>query len=440
MRAAASHVGLIVAAAVLLAVAAEAAAEPPRRPKAPHRLLVISVDGLDWRYLKDADRLGLRIPTLRRLMAEGDVADGVVGENPTITWPAHTTLITGVPPRQHGILGNGRPGSETGSRYFDTSMLTAPTLWQAAKAAGLTVGSVTWPVTLSHQIDFDLPEYFARGHGEGMDLATLAAKSTPGLIERIGACYPAFLEPTLTDRTRTLAALYMTRTAGADLTLLHLMDLDAVSHAQGPFTPAADGTLEYTDELLATLIDAAPSDLDVALVSDHGFEKIDRELNVPAWLAAQGSTTWLSWLESWLSGHSTEHGLVVMAGLIATHDAVVAQAFAREAGRPDSALGRLVPRAELERWAPELQNVLAAYEPPPHVLFVADASRHELYEHPREPGSHHFWPGRADFRSVFVLWGPGVAARHEPEISMLSIYARLAAPLGLPPASQAAAH
>ncbi len=247
MRAVAAGAGLIVTAAVLLAVAAEAAAGPPRRPKAPHRLLVISVDGLDWRYLKDADRLGLRIPTLRRLMAEGDVADGVVGENPTITWPAHTTLITGVPPRRHGILGNGRPGSETGSRHFDTSMLTAPTLWQAAKAAGLTVGVITWPVTVSPQIDFDLPEYFEKGHGEGMDLATLAAKATPGLIERIGACYPEFLEPVLTDRTRTLAALYMTRTAGADLALLHLMDLDADSHEHGPFTPAANATLERTD-------------------------------------------------------------------------------------------------------------------------------------------------------------------------------------------------
>ena len=47
---------------------------------------------LDWRYLANADVLGLHIPTLRRFMAEGDVADGVLGEYPTLTWPSHTTM------------------------------------------------------------------------------------------------------------------------------------------------------------------------------------------------------------------------------------------------------------------------------------------------------------------------------------------------------------
>ena len=54
-------------------------------------LLVLSVDGLDWRYLRDADRLGLKIPNLRRLMAEGEVAQGVIGVYPTVTWPSHTS-------------------------------------------------------------------------------------------------------------------------------------------------------------------------------------------------------------------------------------------------------------------------------------------------------------------------------------------------------------
>ena len=61
-------------------------------------LVLVSVDGLDHRYLRDADKLGLRIPNIRRLMKEGAWADGVTGEVPTITWPAHTTILTGVPP------------------------------------------------------------------------------------------------------------------------------------------------------------------------------------------------------------------------------------------------------------------------------------------------------------------------------------------------------
>lgn len=109
----------------LLMPGAPSAAGPHARPPSGHRLLVISVDGLDWRYLQDADRLGLKIPHIRRLLAEGDVGDGVVGEDPTVTWPAHTTLITGAPPSRHGIPGNRRPDSDGGAYYWETALVRA---------------------------------------------------------------------------------------------------------------------------------------------------------------------------------------------------------------------------------------------------------------------------------------------------------------------------
>ena len=59
---------------------------------APQKLLVLSVDGLDWRYLRDRDALGLAIPNLRRLLARSQVADGVTGVWPTVTWPAPFTM------------------------------------------------------------------------------------------------------------------------------------------------------------------------------------------------------------------------------------------------------------------------------------------------------------------------------------------------------------
>src|SRR5579863_2757569 len=79
-------------------------------------LVVISVDGLDNRYLAEADQSSLKIPTLRRLMREGQYSRGVIGVVPTITWPSHTTILTGVDPVVHGILGNWRP---PGDRYLD---------------------------------------------------------------------------------------------------------------------------------------------------------------------------------------------------------------------------------------------------------------------------------------------------------------------------------
>src|SRR5215472_6926998 len=101
-------------------------------------LVVISVDGLDNRYLANADQIGLKIPHLRRLMREGQVSQGVIGVFPTVTWPSHTTLITGVDPVVHGILGNQRPKSEGGEYYWDASLIHVPTLLQAVHKAGKT--------------------------------------------------------------------------------------------------------------------------------------------------------------------------------------------------------------------------------------------------------------------------------------------------------------
>src|SRR4030095_12402362 len=75
-------------------------------------LLVVSVDGLDNRYLRDRDQMGVKIPHIRRLIKEGQWSEGVIGVVPTITWPSHTTIITGVEPRVHGILSNRKPGGD----------------------------------------------------------------------------------------------------------------------------------------------------------------------------------------------------------------------------------------------------------------------------------------------------------------------------------------
>src|SRR3569833_152139 len=78
----------------------------PADAAARHKLLVISVDWLDWRYLRDADALGLKLHNIRGLLGRSHVADGVMGVWPTVTSPSHTSLLTGAPPFRHGILAN----------------------------------------------------------------------------------------------------------------------------------------------------------------------------------------------------------------------------------------------------------------------------------------------------------------------------------------------
>lgn len=374
-------------------------------------VLVISVDGLDHRYLRDGDRLGLQIPNLRRLMREGELADGVVGVLPTVTWPSHTTLITGVAPAEHGILGNRRPQSEGGDYYWDVSLLKVKTLWHAAREAGLKTAAITWPVTVGAPIDFNLPEYFRRRQGGAMDLASIAEKSTPGLLEKIARHFPSFPQEWMDDRTRALATVYLLKHERPDLLLLHFVDLDAEAHHNGPFSREANAVLEYTDELIARILAALPAGMAVALVSDHGFERADRVVNLNVLLAQEG-----------VKGQAD-----VAFGYVTTRDREVAE-WLRRASR--HGVGREIPREELQRFAPRLGEVEAAFEPAPHHLF-GPAATGEAFTRPAETGVHGLWPGRPDYLASFILWGQGIKPARRPRMSMLDIAPRLAEILSL---------
>ena len=239
-------------------------------------LLVISIDGLDHRYLRDADRLGLKIPHLRKLIQNGAWADkGVVGVAPTVTFPSHTSIVTGVRPDQHGIVNNNRPKEEGGERYFFANLMKAPALWDAAKKAGLKVGGVHWPVTVdSKSFEWDFPEHFKRRQGAGMDWEATAEKATPGLIAKMTARYPSMATEWIDDRVRALAAIYLLEYEKPDLVLLHLIDHDSEAHENGPFSPHANAMVERTDELLGDILAARPSNMAVAVGFSAYFNDI----------------------------------------------------------------------------------------------------------------------------------------------------------------------
>jgi predicted AlkP superfamily pyrophosphatase or phosphodiesterase len=396
------------------AVLAIAAASPSEAAAPAHKLLVLSVDGLDWRYLRDRDAMGLSIPNIRHLLAHGEVADGVVGVWPTITWPSHTSIITGVRPDQHGILSNARGAIDSSLSYWSATKLKVPTLWQCAGAHGLSTAAVTWPVTMDAAITYNLPEVFARRNGGSMDLDAIAAHATPGLVDAIRKDYPSFAQQWVDDRTRTLATLYLLKHKKPDLMLVHLVDLDSESHDQGPFGENANAILERTDELIGDMLKALPKDYDFVLTSDHGFERIDHIANLKVEATAAG-----------IAGD-----LEAFGGIATTTDPHVADWLRAEAQKPGSDVGREIPHDELVRYAPGLANVVAAFEPADHVMFGREDTG-PAHTPPQEKGNHGFWPLRHDYRSTFLLYGAGVAKQSLPTLEMISLEARLAAVLGI---------
>src|SRR5262249_42840375 len=69
----------------------------------PH-VVLITIDGFPATMFSDAK---IPLPHLRKLAAEGVAAQGLRVSNPTLTWPNHTTLVTGVRAARHSVLYNG---------------------------------------------------------------------------------------------------------------------------------------------------------------------------------------------------------------------------------------------------------------------------------------------------------------------------------------------
>jgi Type I phosphodiesterase / nucleotide pyrophosphatase len=104
----------------------------------------------------------------------------VIGVLPTVTYPSHTTLITGVEPAVHGIYDNqifDPENRSNGAWFWYARSIKVPTLPTAARARGLRAAAVTWPVTIGMDLDYLAPEYIGSRHEESVNM--LRALSVP---------------------------------------------------------------------------------------------------------------------------------------------------------------------------------------------------------------------------------------------------------------------
>ncbi len=283
-------------------------------------LVVISIDGLRPDYVTEADAHGAKLPNLRRFLAEGTFARGVTGVIPTVTYPSHTTLVTGVWPARHGILANTTfdPLQKNYQGwYWYAEDIRVPTLWDAAREAGRTTASLQWPVTVGANITWNIPELWRAGTAE--DAKLLRVVSTPGLLEEarkeIGDYRGGIDTSGDADEIRGKYAIWILMNKKPDLLTLHLTALDHAEHETGVFSAEAVRILERLDAVVGQVREAAeklrPGRAYVAVVSDHGFTNYDQQLNLfPSFRAAnlftvddhQAITDWKAM--PWVTGGS----------------------------------------------------------------------------------------------------------------------------------------
>jgi predicted AlkP superfamily pyrophosphatase or phosphodiesterase len=268
-------------ASALLCVFVTAAAHAAAKP----HVLMVSIDGMRPDYVTHAAEHHVNVPTLARFMVEGAYADGVVGVFPTMTYPSHTTLVTGVWPARHGIYNNNQfrpldPASK--DTYHLASEVKAEELWQAAQQAGLTTASIGWPVTGENPYITWNAGGAAESEEGGEQVDRTAHLRSLGLSGSGGGDK---------DAKRAAWAIDIIRLHHPNFITVHLGLTDEEQHAHGPFSPEADKALEAIDGELAQLIHAELSvdpKATIVVVSDHGFVAVNWKLNLSAYFAQNG--------------------------------------------------------------------------------------------------------------------------------------------------------
>ena len=437
---------MVRAALSALALAALAGAGLPgaalAAPQGAAPVLLVSIDGLRPGDVLDAEARGLKLPNLRRFVVEGAHATAVSGVLPTLTYPSHTTLLTGVAPARHGIVNNTTFDPlwiNYGGWYWYASDQQARTLWDAAQEAGLTTANVHWPVSVgARNVTWNLPQIWRSGHAD--DRKLLDALATPGLVRELehdcGEAYAQGIDESLDgDRNRTRFAADLIRTRKPGLVTVYLASLDHEEHASGPGSAQAKAVLEAIDALVGDLTAAefaAHPDAVVAVVGDHGFAATDTEINLyrpflDAGLITAGPDGKITAWEAmpWPSGGS----------------------FAVVLARPDDAALVARVRAVLDRLrADPAARVAAVIEPAaiaaaganPQASFYLDLAPGALsapWRGPGEPlarpstykGMHGYFPTSPDMASTFLALGRGVArGRNLGAIDMRAIAPTLA--------------
>ena len=236
---------------LLAALLSSAVAQTPTQQR---MVVVISLDGFPAYALDDPK---LPIPTLRRLIREGAIAR-MTTVNPTITWPNHTAMITGVRSDEHGLLANGTivqtggwPPVKVEPMIEKERMVHVPTVYDAAFKAGLTTAQVDWvAINKARTITWPFNEWASADGPVEQEMIRKGAVSSADLDN--------FTKSNILfrDQVWTKAAVYLIREHKPNLLLVHFLSLDSTHHRYGPGTLAATAAIAFLDSCVAQVAEA----------------------------------------------------------------------------------------------------------------------------------------------------------------------------------------
>jgi predicted AlkP superfamily pyrophosphatase or phosphodiesterase len=277
------------------------AADPAHAPI----VILVSIDGLAAFHLDDprAD-----LPTIRGMAQQGARAESMEVVFPSVTWPTHTTLVTGVRPGRHGVLANSYYDRTQKKKIpllpdplFDKEELVkAPTIYDVAHLAGLKTAGVNWPASRNAKhLDWQMPDVG--------DQAIYERSSTPSLVAELRAkgipiekqaewAKAGMVAKAPRDWMYTRVAEHVLRTHQPNVLVIHYVTVDSAEHTYGSKSPetrwAGNDNDHRVRELLETVKAAGLADRTTFFITaDHGFSDYTKNINLNVLLREKGLVT-----------------------------------------------------------------------------------------------------------------------------------------------------
>ena len=273
---------------VLLGLAAVLAGQPSR----DRHVVIVSIDGLAAYSLNDQS---IPLPNLRALARAGASASAMTVVNPSVTWPNHTSIVTGVTPARHGMLYNGlpvrgKPGEPLKVEPWrdKTELVLAPTLYDIAHDAGLTTAEVDWVAILNARtITWTFPEVprLTDPVVKEMIAAGTLAEADVRTFNKFNIVFR--------DEVWTQAGEHIIRRHKPNILLWHLLTTDSSQHRYGARSLAGNAALALADAKVGRLMEALKTAgiferTTIFVVSDHGFKTFTQRIRPNALMKQKG--------------------------------------------------------------------------------------------------------------------------------------------------------
>ena len=218
-----------------------------------HYLVLVSLDGFRWDYAKTFGATHLLALGKHGVWAP----EGMIPSYPSLTFPNHFTIVTGLYPEHHGLVANSFYDETKQARYgiadakvvTDGSWYAGTPLWSLAESQGMRTACFFWPGSEAKIAGFQ-PTYYLKFDDKIDDTAR---------IEQV----LAWLRLPVADRPHFITLYYS--------------EPDHEGHEFGPEAPETKAAALKVDGLVGKLkagLDATSLPIDLVVVSDHGMAKV----------------------------------------------------------------------------------------------------------------------------------------------------------------------